>query len=390
MRIKVIAVVLAVLFCAAGMGYAQEDEKKDQPEKDIGFSEEIPEGEQTKDVGARAGKVRSLEDRLVKLEAALDRDVTSENWYDRIQVSGLIEVEASYENLQIEGEEDEDSSIIDLTTVELVFDVNIHKHVDGHVMLKYEVENVFVDEGFITLIGTEDVPAYLIAGRQYVPFGYYDSMFVTDPNTLLLGETVEGAVVAGYRFGGNEMVDITIGAFNGQVDKIDSDDHIDGFVAGIFTNPLEGLNVGASYTSNLAASAFSEVVLQEEIDSLVGGWSAYITYEFLERFKVIGEYVAAIDSFAAGEVYDEADVEERQPSAWNVEAGMQITEDIGLALRYGGSDDGGFEYLPETQYGVIVNYGFFTCNLALEYMHNEFESDVQEFDRILAQLAVSF
>jgi hypothetical protein len=35
------------------------------------FSEEIPEGEQTKDVGARAGAVRSLEDRLVKLEGAV-------------------------------------------------------------------------------------------------------------------------------------------------------------------------------------------------------------------------------------------------------------------------------------------------------------------------------
>ena len=98
-------------------------------------------------------------------------------------------------------------------------------------------------------------------------------------------------MVAGYRFGANEMVDITVGAFNGQIDKIDSSDHIDGFVAGIFTRPLEGLNLGASYTSNLAASAFSDVILQEEIESLVGGWSAYITYEFLDRFKVIGEYV---------------------------------------------------------------------------------------------------
>jgi hypothetical protein len=33
---------------------------------------------------------------------------------------------------------------------------------------------------------------------------------------------------------------------------------------------------------------------------------------------------------SAGEVYGEEDVKERQPSAWNVEAGMQITEDIGI------------------------------------------------------------
>ena len=89
MKMKVFAVLLAVLFCMAGIGYGQEAEKKDQPEKDIGFAEEIPEDSQIKDVGARAGKVRSLEDRLQKLEAAVDRDVASENWYDRIQVSTL-------------------------------------------------------------------------------------------------------------------------------------------------------------------------------------------------------------------------------------------------------------------------------------------------------------
>lgn len=36
--------------------------------------------------------------------------------------------------------------------------------------------------------------------------GYFDSSFVIDPNTLTLGETKDGAVVAGCRFGG-EMID---------------------------------------------------------------------------------------------------------------------------------------------------------------------------------------
>jgi hypothetical protein len=61
-----------------------------------------------------------------------------------------------------------------------------------------------------------------------------------------------------------------------------------------------------------------------------------------------------------------------------------------LALRYGGADDGGAEFLPETQYGAILNYGFFNCNLALEYMHDEFEDVPRKWIRILAQLAVSF
>lgn len=387
MRTKVFALIVAVVFCMTSVVVAQETQ--DTKETEVGLTAP-EEGEQTKDVGARAGAVRSLEDRLAKLEGAISRDGESENWYDRIQISGLIEVEAAYQTADIKGEEESnDTSDIELATAELVFDVNIHNNVDGHVMFKYEADEVFVDEGFITIIGTEAFPAYLIAGRQYVPFGFYDSMFVTDPNTLVLGETNADALTAGYNFKG-EMVNIAVAAFNGSVNKIDSDDHIDSFVAGLFTNPFEGLSMGASYTSNLASSdTFSEFA-KDEVDSLMGGWGAYVTYEFLERFKVLAEYVAAIDSFKAGEVYGDQDTKERQPSAWNVEAGMFITEDLGVALRYGGADDGGAEFLPETQYGAILNYGFFNCNLALEYMHDEFEDDEQEVDTILAQLAVSF
>lgn len=157
--------------------------------------------------------------------------------------------------------------------------------------------------------------------------------------------------------------------------------------------------VSASFTSNLASSdTFSEFVKPEvdslvepEVDSLVGGWSAYVTYEFLDRFKIIGEYVGALDSFKPGEVYDPADTKEREPSAWNVELGAMIVDSFELAVRYGGSDDGGTEFLPETQYGAVLNWGFFdSTNLALEYLHDEFEDDVQEVDTYTAQLAIEF
>ena len=160
-------------------------------------------------VSQKTGGVKGLEDRLNRLEQAIDREVDSDKWYDRIQISGLIEVEAGYRDFEDKKDPTADTkeSDVDLATVELVVDAKIAKHVDGHVMFKYEEDDVFVDEGFITLVGTEAFPAYLIAGRQYVPFGYYESFFVTDPTTLVLGETNQGAAVAGYRFGG-EMVDI--------------------------------------------------------------------------------------------------------------------------------------------------------------------------------------
>ena len=342
----------------------------------------------------KAGGVKSLEDRIKQLEDAINRQPESDKWYDRLQISGLIEVEASHGKTDFKDPavEDEKTSDVDLATVELGVDAKISAHVDGHVLFKYEDDDLFVDEGFITLVGTENFPAYLIAGRQYIPFGNFDSHFVTDPTTLVLGETNDGAVVAGYRFGG-EMVDVSIGAFNGDAEKSDKDDVINSFVGSIVVSPIENIKFGASYTSNIAGSdSFNEVVVDpDNLDSLVGGWSGFVTFEFLERFKLIGEYVGALGNFKAGEIYDAADTKERKPSAWNVELGVAIIDNVELAARYGGSDDGGADFLPESQYGAVLNWGFFkNTNLALEYLHGEFEDDAQETDSFIAQLAIEF
>ena len=343
---------------------------------------------------AKVGGVKSLEDRIKQLEDAINRQPESDKWYDRLQISGLIEVEASHGKTDFKDPavEDEKTSDVDLATVELGVDAKISAHVDGHVLFKYEDDDLFVDEGFITIVGTETFPAYLIAGRQYIPFGNFDTHFVTDPNTLVLGETNEGAAVAGYRFGG-EMVDVSVGAFNGRAKESGKDDLIDSFVGSIVVSPIENIKFGASYTSNIAGSdSFSETVVDpDNLDSLVGGWSAFVTFEFLERFKLIGEYVGALDNFKAGEIYDAADTKERKPSAWNVELGVAIIDNVELAVRYDGSDDGGADFLPESQYGAVLNWGFFkNTNLALEYLHGEFEDDAQDTDSFVAQLAIEF
>ncbi len=368
---------LMMFFSQAGLIMAQDSMPSDPAEKIT-----------------KVGGIKSLEDRIEQLEDAIKRKPKSDKWYDRIQISGLIEVEASHGKIDFKDPAagDEKTSDVDLATVELVMDAKIAAHVEGHVMFKYEDDDLFVDEGFITLSGTESFPAYLIVGRQYIPFGNYDSQFVTDPTTLILGETNEGAAVAGYRYGG-EMVDVSVGAFNGRAKKIGKDDAIDSFVGSIVVNPFESLMLGASYTSNLAGSdSFSEAVVDKDnLDSLVSGWSAFLTFEFLERFKVIGEYVGALDSFKAGEIYDAAETKERKPSAWNVELGVAVIDNLELAARYEGSDDGGADFLPESRYGVVLNWGIFeNTNLALEYLHGEYEDDSQKTDSFVAQLAIEF
>ncbi|MDX2446106.1 MAG: LbtU family siderophore porin [Desulfobacterales bacterium] len=124
---------------------------------------------------------------------------------------------------------------------------------------------------------------------------------------------------------------------------------------------------------------------------LVGGWSAFVTFQILERFKIIGEYVAALDNFRIGEIYDVGDTKERKPSAWNMELGARIIDSVELAVRYGGSEDGEADFFPESHYGAVLNWGFFeNTNLALEYLHNKYEDDARTVDMLTAQLAVEF
>jgi hypothetical protein len=360
----------------------------------LGFSAPCKAHEATPSDPPTPGGVKSLEDRIKQLEEAMGRTPAGAKWFERIQVSGLIEVEAGYQEIDKgdPAESDEKNGDVDLATTELVFDARVAAGVDGHVMIKYEDGELFVDEGFVTLSGGDALPAYLIAGRQYIPFGNFDSHFVTDPNTLILGETNEGAVVGGYRLGG-DMVDIALGLFNGRANEAGEDDTVDSFVAAVVVKPLESVLFGASYTSNLAGSdALSEVLVDanSEIDSLVGGWSAFASVEFLERYYLIAEYVAAVEDFNANELYPTAVAKARQPSAWNLELGIALAEGLEVAARYGGSDDGAV-FLPESQYGAVISWGVFeNTSLALEYLHDEYEDDVQDADTVTAQLAVEF
>lgn len=341
----------------------------------------------------KPGGVKSLEDRIKQLEEAVGRTPESGKWYDRIRIGGLIEVEAGYARTDFSdpAEEDEKSSDVDLATAELGMDAKIEAHVDGHVLIKFEDDEFFVDEGFITLTGGDGFPAYLIAGRQYIPFGNFESHFITDPGTLLLGETNEGALVAGYRFGG-EMMDLSAGVFNGRA-RESGDDTVDSFVVSMAARPLKTLLCGVSYTSNLGGSdAFSEFLVdRDNLDSLVGGWSAFASFKFMERFKLIAEYVGAMDSFKAGEVYAAGDAKARQPSAYNLELGVSLIEGLEAAVRYGGSDDGGPDFLPESQYGAVLNWAAFAqTNLAVEYLYSEFEDNLSKTETLTAQLAIVF
>lgn len=177
-------------------------------------------------------------------------------WAQKITLSGLIEVEAGYEHTDFadSGTPDTDSSDIALSTVELGIDADIAKHVGGHLLFKWEDEDssVNVDEGFIILDGEDVIPLYLNAGKMYLPFGRFESHFISDPLTLEIGEINEGAAKIGYVY---NWAEICLGAFNGDVDEVGDDNHIDDFVISITLTPEISekfdLAFGVSYISNI-------------------------------------------------------------------------------------------------------------------------------------------
>jgi len=338
-------------------------------------------------------RVRRIEEKMEQKQEGL-----LAKWADKITLSGLIEAEACYEDYDYDDPttDDEDSSDITLATVELGVDVDIIKHVKGHVLFLWEeddTEPVDVDEGFITLDGEDVVPLYLNVGKLYVPFGNFESHFISDPLTLELGETRESALTVGYV---NEWMDFSVSAFNGDIDETGEDNHIESYVANAsFSVPQElisnfGIAGGVSYISNIGDSdnLQDEIVPPDGIKDYVGGFNAFLSISFMDKFFLECEYLGALDEFEAGELLFD-DGKEFQPETWNFELAYAATDRLEVAVKYEGGDDLG-DFLPEDQYGAAVSYGLFeNTSLSLEYLHGEFENDDKR-DLITTQLAVEF
>jgi len=340
--------------------------------------------------------VKSLDDRVRRLEKQSEENPLLGTWAEKITLSGLIEVEGSYEDVDYDdpGISDEDSSDIALATVELGIDAGITKHVGGHILFLWEEgeSSVNLDEGFIILDGEDVVPLYMNIGQLYVPFGNFESHFISNPLTLEIGETSEGALKAGYT---NEWVDACVSVFNGDVEETgDSDSHIEDFVASVNITPTISedlsLSFGASYISNIAESDGLEGETSGTIVEDVAGVGIFASIAFHERFFLELEYVSAIDNFHAGDLSFDNGSRDLEPETWNIEFAFLPTEDLELAVRYEGGNDLGDDFLPDTRYGGVVSYSLFDATtLAAEYLHSSYDND-DEADTVTVQLGVEF
>jgi hypothetical protein len=351
-------------------------------------------------------RIEDLSTRIDALEKSQSEKKELPDWLAIFSFSGLLEVEASYEkyNPDAAGEPSNDTSDITLSTMQFGVDAGFNKYVKGHVLFLWEqdeTEPVDLDEGFITLSGANKTPPYLLAGKYYLPFGKFDTYFISDPGTTTLGEINETAVMGGCH---GEILDVNAGAFNGDINKTGDEHHADNYVASITAalpdDRIENftLTSGVSYISNIAdTDGISDEIVDQDVDGessdlqeYVPGLSCYASISFWEMVFANVQYVSALDDFKPGELSFGDD--KLKPSAWNFEIAYisNISNfKIGAGLQYEGTDDCG-DFIPETSYGgIIFWYPFEKTYLGLEYLNQNFENDDKD-QKVTAQLAYEF
>jgi len=327
-----------------------------------------------------------------------------------VEISGLIEVEASTE----ESFDNENSSDITLSTVEVAVLARINEWVEGGALFLYEEDEteLSVDEGFITIRNEERTPFHLKAGKMVVPFGIYQSRMISDPLTLEIGETHETAILAGIASRG---FDINLYACKGDTMESVADDRVTHYGAfAAYAKEFEKLSVdvGAGYLSSLMDSDGLSGFLTEQEETIpetsglllerapfVGGFAAHAIF-CAGPVAVITEYVGAVEEYELD--YTDAggfpETISFQPKAYTLEADYSFNvfeKEAFAGIGYQRTDEMAGT-LPEIRYLACTGAEIFrNTSVALEYAHDD-DYDAEDggtdevADRVTAKLAVIF
>lgn len=319
-------------------------------------------------------------------------------WVRGIEISGLIEIEASHTS----PEEGDHASALDLATLELGIAAQVNDWVGTEVLLSYDADSTDfnVDIAAVTIANVDQSPLFFTAGQFYVPFGAFETNLVSDPLTLSLGETRETAARLGF------AQDTFIGSvyvFNGDRD-IDGDDTISTWgahvgVAQEFENA--DWSLGAGYLSDLGDADGLQDVLADNLAGAdprerTAGWTAHASACF-GAFNLIGEYLGASDDFSPSSLSFEG--EGARPSAWNLELGYSFPvmgRESVAAVAYQGTREALALELPKERWLVgwsveILDH----TSLGVEWSHDiDYERSEggsgEASDTLLAKLAVEF
>ncbi len=199
-----------------------------------------------------------------------------------------------------------------------------------------------------------DGPWFFAAGRNFLPFGVFDTVMITDPLTLELGETNEFGWHVGYASYG----------FSGSVFGFNGDDDHAGGLAGYgaaMAYANEGsstaLDLNLAYTSDIGYSdnllgLFPAAQVEEERTS---GLAAHARLSHGGGALTLA-YIGSLERFAPGKV--EFGGRGARPSSWMIEAAYEFPlsgKDATVALGYQGTGESLALELPEQRWLAVFD-----------------------------------
>lgn len=321
--------------------------------------------------------------------AAGAEEVTAEwegmEWAPGVGIGVLVEVEAS-----LEEQDGEEASDVNVATFEVGLEAEPMEGVRGEAALLWEEgEEVDIDVAIIELGGTDAVPLVLSAGRMYLPFGVYNSLMVSDPLTLELGETRETAVALSGEWRGFAA---WAGAFAGELE--DAEEVAKG-AAALAWSPADGLTLGVSVLSDLGEGGGYVDDLNEVLEgggtyADAAGFSAFVQLE-LDTLTVAAEYLGAVDELEWSDAGGETTTK-RRPQAWHVDVAWAFADDWTVAVRYEGSKEFKTDEMPEHQGGAALFWQVHElATIGVEYLYGTFgDAETEARQVATVQLALEF
>lgn len=312
----------------------------------------------------------------------------------RLKVYGAVELEGAYNHKKPKSGKSSTESNFSIATAEFFLDATINKYTKGLLHLLYEGEGdaLNVDEAFILIGQTDDMPFYFLGGRMYPAIGLFETYMVSDPSTKIVFETQATAAEIGWV---QDWFNVGAGTYNSTVHQSgDSPDNtINTFYLRAQFDAVEDalgkgvdINAGVAYTNNIAGGNLGDEVVDEKVKDLVAGLSFMINAQY-KWIVFNGEYITALDEFQAGELSFTSG--KAKPYAYNLELAYMPLDEWTFAVRYEGTSNlGNFE--PERQYGFTVAWNLLAdTTLSIEYLRGTYAND-DERDLVTTQLAVAF
>jgi hypothetical protein len=255
---------------------------------------------------------------------------------------------------------------------------------DLNAVLLYEDKKFSADEAKVTWHALPDDKLDITAGKQYVPFGSFESSMVSDPITKVLGETRRNKVIQASSTWGNLHTAAYV--FDGTSPKTGgTGTHKSGYglSVGYGTDKASG---GVDYLSNLAESKLFGNT--NNATNKVPALSIHGVTK-IGRFSVSGEHMAAMKAFQPGDLDGMVTVAAK-PSVTHLEADLDLNHDRTVAVAWNGSSNAQEIGLVKDDIGVTYRQPIYKdLNGGLELKRSKGYDGVKD-NVLTAQLSYEF